>query len=85
MDALVCISLSHPHFRANTFVNSQEQKRGMLSAVPSQTFAYVPVASFSDETSVLKVANSVKTNGPAESKTVKKQKEWIKTNVPHLE
>jgi len=48
-------------------------------------FAYIPVASFSDESTIVKGAESIKPSGPAESKTVKKQKEWIKSNIPHLE
>ncbi|KAK2467406.1 hypothetical protein APHAL10511_000641 [Amanita phalloides] len=63
----------------------QEQKGGMLSSVPSQTFAYVPVSTFADEKSIARGAESLRTYGPAESKTVNKQKEWIKANIPHLE
>ncbi|KAM6502869.1 alcohol oxidase [Amanita muscaria] len=64
----------------------QELKRGMLSSFPSPSFAYVPVSTFTDEDSCAKNVDSLSLSlGPSESKTIQKQKEWVRSNVPHLE
>ncbi|KAF8632485.1 hypothetical protein AX15_001854 [Amanita polypyramis BW_CC] len=77
--------MSDPARAGQEWMLYQEEKCGMLSSVPSATFAYVPVSAFTDENSIVKGAQSLKSNGPAESKTIKMQREWIKSSIPHLE
>jgi hypothetical protein len=57
----------------------------MLSSFPSASFAYVPVSTFANEETYVKGAEGLTHPGRAESKTIQKQKEWIKSNIPHLE
>ena len=57
----------------------------MLSSFPSANFAYIPLSAFANEETYVKRVESFTAEGLAESKTIKKQKEWIKSNIPHLE
>ncbi|KAF8345207.1 alcohol oxidase [Amanita rubescens] len=79
------ILMSDPARAGQEWMLYQESKLGMLSSFPSASFAYVPVSTFSDEETYVKGVESLTPTGPAESKTIQKQKEWIKSNVPHLE
>lgn len=85
MDALVSVSRIQTRLQTDICNSSQESKLGMLSSFPSASFAYVPVSTFSNEETYVKGVESLTLTGPAESKTIQKQKEWIKSNVPHLE
>jgi hypothetical protein len=59
----------------------------MLSSFPSPNFAYVPVSTFTNEDACAEAAEflSLASSGPGESKTIKKQSEWIRSSIPHLE
>ncbi|KAF8632495.1 hypothetical protein AX15_001862 [Amanita polypyramis BW_CC] len=75
------ILVSDPARAGQEWMLYQESKLGMLSSFPTANFAYIPVSAFTDEEAYAKRVESF----TDESKTIQKQKEWIKSNVPHLE
>ncbi|KAK2467415.1 hypothetical protein APHAL10511_000650 [Amanita phalloides] len=79
------VLLADPARAGQEWMLYQESKLGMLSSFVTASFAYVPVSTFADEEGYAKSVESLTPGGRAEFKTIQKQKEWIKSNVPHLE